>query len=65
MAFDTVYKEYKEDKVAKVIDSPVLKVFGLLFNPSTMVLILYLSSIGWSKVMWLQRIFKGWICMRY
>ena len=58
MAFDTVYKEYKEDKVAKVIDSPVLKVFGLLFNPSTMVLILYLSSIGWSKVMWLQRIFK-------
>ena len=28
LAFDTVYKEYKEDKVAKVVNSPFLKIFG-------------------------------------
>ena len=58
LAFDTVYKEYKEDKVAEVIENPLFRVFGILFNPTSMLVALYLSSIGWSKVLWLQRIFR-------
>ena len=55
VAFDTVYKEYKEDRVANTLDSPVVKFLGVLLNPTSMLLILYLSSIGWSRVLWLQR----------
>lgn len=54
-SFDSVYQEAKEDKVVEIMDSPALKVVGILFNPSTLVLALYLSSIGWSKVLWLQK----------
>jgi hypothetical protein len=57
-SFDSIYKEYKEDRVAEVMESPFLKIFGFLFNPTSMLVVLYLSSIGWSQVMWLQRIFK-------
>ena len=58
MAFDSVYKEYKEDRIAEVIENPLFRVFGILFNPTSMLVALYLSSIGWSKVLWLQRILK-------
>jgi hypothetical protein len=40
------------------MENPLLRVFGILFNPTSMLVALYLSSIGWSKVMWLQRIFS-------
>ena len=51
-------KEEKEDKMIEIVDSPALKVLSVLLNPSTMVLALYLSSVGWSKVLWLQKFFK-------
>jgi hypothetical protein len=54
----SLYKESKQDRVAEVMDSPFLKVFGVLFNPTTLVLALYFSSIGWSQVLWLQKILK-------
>lgn len=57
-AFDSVYDDDKEEFALKVVDSPALKILGFLLNPSTMVLALYLSSIGWSKVLWLQKIFS-------
>ena len=56
-AYDGVYEEEKEDKMIEIVDSPVLKVLSILLNPSTMVLALYLSSVGWSKVLWLQKVF--------
>jgi hypothetical protein len=57
-AFDSMYDDDKEEFALKVVDSPALKILGFLLNPSTMVLALYLSSIGWSKVLWLQKIFS-------
>ncbi len=57
-AYDSVYEEEKEDKMIEIVDSPALKVLSVLLNPSTMVLALYLSSVGWSKVLWLQKFFK-------
>ena len=48
------YKETKESVLEKVIDSPVTSVLGFLFNPTTLLLGLYVSSIGWNKVLWLQ-----------
>ena len=51
-------QEHKTDRVAEVMENPLLRVFGILFNPTSMLVALYLSSIGWSKVMWLQRIFN-------
>ena len=57
-AYDSVYEEEKEDKMIEIVDSPALKVLSVLLNPSTMVLALYLSSVGWSRVLWLQKFFK-------
>lgn len=57
-AYDSVYEEEKEDKMIEIVDSPALKVLSVLLNPSTMVLALYLSSVGWSKVLWLQKFFR-------
>lgn len=56
MTYSSTYKENKEDKVLDVLDSPVLKLFGVLLNPTTLLLALYFSSIGWSQVLWLQKI---------
>ena len=56
MSYSSTYKENKEDKVLDVLDSPVLKLFGVLLNPTTLLLALYFSSIGWSQVLWLQKI---------
>ena len=56
MSYSSTYKENKEDKVLDVLDSPVLKFFGVLLNPTTLLLALYFSSIGWSQVLWLQKI---------
>jgi hypothetical protein len=55
-SYTTTYKENKEDKVSDALDSPVLKFFGVLLNPTTLLLALYFSSIGWSQVLWLQKI---------
>lgn len=55
-SYTSTYKENKEDKVSDVLDSPVLKFFGVLLNPTTLLLALYFSSIGWSQVLWLQKI---------
>jgi hypothetical protein len=56
MSYSSTYKQNKEDKVLDVLDSPVLKLFGVLLNPTTLLLALYFSSIGWSQVLWLQKI---------
>ena len=56
MSYSSTYKENKEDKVLNVLDSPIFKVFGVLLNPTTLLLALYFSSIGWSQVLWLQKI---------
>jgi len=54
-----LYKDQEEDRMVNALtDSPVLKVVGLLFNPTTLLLVMYFSSIGWSQVLWLQKIFK-------
>ena len=57
VAYDAVYEDEKDsnNKAFEVMDSPAMKFVGFLFNPSTLVLVLYLSSIGWSKVLWLQK----------
>lgn len=57
-AYDTVYKEQKEGIVERVIQSPVAGIVQVLFNPTTMLLALYLSSAGWSKMTWLQKFLK-------
>ena len=57
-AYDEVYEEEKEDRMFQLVESPALKVLSVLLNPSTMVLVLYLTSVGWSKVQWLQKFFK-------
>jgi hypothetical protein len=57
-AYDGVYEEEKEDRMFQLVESPALKVISILLNPSTMVLVLYLTSVGWSKVLWLQKFFK-------
>jgi hypothetical protein len=57
-AYDEVYEEEKEDRMFQLVESPALKVLSVLLNPSTMVLVLYLTSVGWSKVIWLQKFFK-------
>ena len=54
-SYSTLYKETKEDVVADVMDSPVSKIFEIALNPTTLLLALYLSSIGWSQVLWLQK----------
>lgn len=58
VAYDTVYKEVQDDKVSRVMDSPALKVVEILLNPLTLCLALYVSSIGWNRVLWLQKILK-------
>jgi hypothetical protein len=58
IAYDAVYKENKEDVFETVIDSPLLNVIGILFNPLTLVLALYFSSVAWSNVLWFQQILK-------
>jgi len=55
-SYKSTYKETKEDKVINVMDSPVAKVVGVLLNPTTLLLALYFSSVGWSQVLWLQKI---------
>ena len=57
-AYNTVYRERKEEVVEKVLDSPISAVFGILFNPTTMVLALYFSSIAWTKVKWINNLLK-------
>lgn len=58
VAYNSVYKEAKEDKLSVVLDSPVMKVAEILFNPITLCLAIYFSSFGWSRLIWLQKILK-------
>lgn len=58
MSYSSTYKENKEDRVVNLLDSPVSRILGGLLNPVTMLLVLYFSSIGWSKVLWLQKVLK-------
>jgi len=60
VAFDSVYEDVVEEKtvIEKAVDSPLSKVLEVCFNPTTLLLAVYLSSIGWSKVTWLQQILK-------
>jgi hypothetical protein len=51
----TTYKEAQSSNVLeKISDSPITTFFGYILNPTTMLLTIYLSSIGWSKVLWVQ-----------
>ena len=50
----SVYKEQKETIAEKITDSPLNIIITIMFNPTFLVLAIYLSSIGWSKVLWLQ-----------
>ena len=59
-----VYKEQKETAVEKIMDSPFSTFLGILFNPTTLVLAIYLSSIGWSKVLWLQVTIRLYKCLQ-
>lgn len=58
IAYETLYQETKEDKVSIVLDSPIVKALQVCLNPTTLLLAIYLSSIGWSNVLWLQKILK-------
>ena len=52
----SLYNERKEEIADKVMDSPIANIFTILFNPTSLVLALYFSSIAWSKVSWMQRL---------
>ena len=54
----TLYNERKEEIADKVMDSPISNIFTILFNPTSLVLALYFSSIAWSKVSWMQSLLK-------
>jgi len=59
----TVYKEQdagtSSNRVVNIVtDSPLFKVLGFVFNPTSLLLVMYFSSIGWNQVLWLQKFFK-------
>ena len=49
--YTTTYKETNEDLIAKAQESPLGKVFGIAMNPTTLLLALYVSGLGWSNVL--------------
>ena len=57
-AYGNVYKEYKEEKIEKMIDSRVGQVVGFLFNPSVLLLMLWASGnwVSWTQKNWFQKI---------
>ena len=56
-SYDGVYKEYKEEKLEKVMDSGVGKVMGILFSPTSMLLAMYVATnfASWTQKSWVQR----------
>ena len=56
IGYQSLYDEVKENQMQRaLVESPLMKVFGILFNPTTLLIAMYLSGIAWSKVLWLQR----------
>ena len=49
-----VYKEKGDTIMEKLVDSPVSTLASFLLNPTTLVLVVYLSSVAWGQVSWLQ-----------
>ena len=55
----SLYEEVKDNQMQRaLIENPVLKVLGLVFNPTTLLFAMYFSGVAWSKVQWLQRILR-------
>ena len=59
----TVYKEADAGgggsrMVNMVTDSPAYRLLGFVFNPTSLLLVMYFSSIGWNQVLWVQKFFK-------
>lgn len=55
----SLYKQSKDDRISSIVmDSPVSKILELVFNPLSLCLMLYFSSVGLSKIVWLQKILK-------
>ena len=59
-ASNSLYKQIKEEKALrdKVIDSGFGKFIGMVLNPTTLLLGMYVATYGWSGVIWLQRFLK-------
>lgn len=57
-AYGNVYKEYKEEKMEKVLDSRAGQVIGFLFNPSVLLLMLWFSGnwVSWTQKSWVQKV---------
>jgi len=55
-----VYKEQEtnEKVVNTLTENPAFKMMGFVFNPTTLLLVTYFASIGWSQVLWLQKFLK-------
>lgn len=49
IAYDAVYKEI-DDRAGLVMDSPALKVLGILFNPLALIFALYFVLVGYTQV---------------
>lgn len=56
--YDNVYKEYKEEKLEKIIDSQAGQIVSFLFNPSVLLLMLWFSGnwVSWTQKTWVQKI---------
>lgn len=49
-----LYKEKGDTIMEKLVDSPVSTLASFLLNPTTLVLVVYLSSVAWGQVSWVQ-----------
>lgn len=47
--YDSVYKEF-DDKRTEMMDSPAVKVLGILFNPMALIFALYFVLVGYTQV---------------
>jgi hypothetical protein len=59
-SYDGVYKEYKEEKIEKVMDSKIGQAMGILFSPTTLLLAMYVATnfASWTQKTWVQRLFS-------
>lgn len=57
-SYDGVYKEYKEEKLEKVMDSGVGKAMSVLFSPTSMLLAMYVATnfASWMQKAWVQKL---------
>ena len=49
-----VYKEKGDTIMEKLVDSPISTLASFLLNPTTLVLVVYLCSVAWGQVSWIQ-----------